>query len=1578
MKKNLLAFLALLMMLGLNAATGKLFAQTAPTFKFKQESVTFAAVKTSIYMMNYLEKESKIANGKVSWRFEAVGASPTADVKMSYGYFTTSPNDGEYIITASFAGDSDYLPAEDSIRVIVGNGLSGGIPVEKVTPQFAFATNQYDIMVGESENIAVNTNLPEDATIKYSVSPSEGLTVSTAGVCTAQSDGIYTVTATFDGNDTYKEASATTTVVVSSPAQIVKPQFAFAEKQYEINVGHSKDISVVTNLPSDAKITYSVSPTTGLTISTAGVCSAQSEGTYTVTARFAGNDDYEAAEATTTVVVSVDELKAPIFRFKEKTITIPVTTTYVALNSTDVYVREDDVPASRIKWNCVPVGASPSDARIQYGYFYPSSAVKKDGEYIVTISYDGKDASGKDIFLPAEDSMRIIVGNGAPTGKATPEFKFAQTQYDINLGESESIAVATNLPANATITYSVEPSEGITISADGICTAQSTGTYTVTAYFEGNDSYESASHTTTVVVRDPSVLQTPVFNFNVDSIDVDTDVTSVPLFNYIDCADDVEHGKVTWSFTAVDSPEDGISISWGYLSPKANGKYIVTGTYNGNDKYEPKSTSVIVYVGPKNADPVYGIVTPTKTVPEVGSTISTADGLEKIVITFPSIGEDGIDAIDRSEGVYLTLSKGDEIVERIPTSEYEKVFISRNNYSEINVVIPKITTPGHYTLKVPANIVEFQLGNAMAVGGNEENLDDLTEEEKYQRSHNAEYNLYFDVIFTPAFTVSPAVGRVKAEELKKIVLTYPEGTELQENTATSYATPALYHYDEAVIDGQELYDADGNPTGEYMFKKTFISDYEVTFEGNKVILNIVGDPVIKPTPESTAIKYYYVAIPQGYWIAKYQGSTYPVLGQNFERYSVIDETIQEIDPNDLPHLQVAENSAVSIEDMSVLKLSYPEAYSFNAWSESNVMGKRVGYSIGSLRKVADASATYGVTMGDYILVDVDEDNHLLTLALTDNKSAVIEQGIYCVGLNTNLFVLADRSKSALIYFKGYEIDTQRVRAGFTLDDEHVIDAVAPEAEEGGVLTVSHHPHFGYTPAIHYTVAAVDKHADHVGNFDEVGYFKPVVSMSATEDLSVSNINVLARTAGVYSLSLNMKGTMIFDAEAKDVKVTVRPTVESLGLHVNGYALYRNDDGSYMVDYPEDNLRETNSAATSADFGFNNVTGEYTGAKVWYKAISENTAMRAPAAEVSTAGYQLNADGDKINLFQIANGVDSPRFSLIMEQNGVLSQPVEVSLNRIYKADPEVYMFEGNSVFEWSKTLTLDNCFVCAEGASEHLDVTIAPKANATFKNGATRYSAEYMAEHASDIMNADSWLYTQEQVGADYVASASVTDDSITLSVPCSGEWTVTVNVKSGDEEYVLENPIVKDIRIAPSFEGLKTNYYGADLNEGFLFVPQSEGSQWTKENVLLSIDGYLYDVYYNVSNKVAANTVSEEEYYRRGVAPAGYTLYSPTYDAKTGKTTTGVDLSNAYSLSLVLEKNGISTTELTGDNGQGKSFTIEEDVLTSADSIFNEEIDMENAEIYTMSGLRIRCESLTPGMYIVVSSGKSHKVIIK
>lgn len=89
--------------------------------------------------------------------------------------------------------------------------------------------------------------------------------------------------------------------------------------------------------------------------------------------------------------------------------------------------------------------------------------------------------------------------------KADPELAFAAASYNASLGEPFTAPTLTN-PHNLTITYSSSSPDVASVdAATGAVTINAAGDAVITATFDGNDDYTSATVSYTIIVEDPSV-----------------------------------------------------------------------------------------------------------------------------------------------------------------------------------------------------------------------------------------------------------------------------------------------------------------------------------------------------------------------------------------------------------------------------------------------------------------------------------------------------------------------------------------------------------------------------------------------------------------------------------------------------------------------------------------------------------------------------------------------------------------------------------------------------------------------------------------------------------------------------------------------------------------------------------------------------------------------------------------------------------------------------------------------------------------------------------------------------------------
>ena len=119
---------------------------------------------------------------------------------------------GEATITATFAGNNDYKPAEVSYTInIVDN---------REVPTFAWSESTVEIDLGATEYTLPTLTKPEGATVTYSSSNEEVAVVGAeSGEIVLETSAVATaiITATFAGNKSYKAATASYTINIVDP-----------------------------------------------------------------------------------------------------------------------------------------------------------------------------------------------------------------------------------------------------------------------------------------------------------------------------------------------------------------------------------------------------------------------------------------------------------------------------------------------------------------------------------------------------------------------------------------------------------------------------------------------------------------------------------------------------------------------------------------------------------------------------------------------------------------------------------------------------------------------------------------------------------------------------------------------------------------------------------------------------------------------------------------------------------------------------------------------------------------------------------------------------------------------------------------------------------------------------------------------------------------------------------------------------------------------------------------------------------------------------------------------------------------
>ena len=325
--------------------------------------------------------------------------------------------------------------------------------------------------------------------------------------------GSYTATASSLSNANYTlPADKSISFTISKAASSV----AFASKTANAKMGESYASQTATTIPSGLPLTYSSSNTGVATVdASSGTVTLVSPGSTTITAIFAGNDNYNAAQDSYKLSVAKADAVEVELSFGSET----ATATYgdAAVNAPTLNNPHQ-----------LPLVWTSSNENVATVNAFGNITIAGAGQAFIYASFVGNDE------YRAKTISFILTVNKYPVSVA-----FATSAETATLGEDFVSPKATVIPSGITLVYSSSDPNVASVDAYmGEVTLLGEGTVMITAAFNGSDNFESASAYYYLTIEEATPRLEPIvkeveYPLDVDAYFINADGSEVDLSNAI-------------------------------------------------------------------------------------------------------------------------------------------------------------------------------------------------------------------------------------------------------------------------------------------------------------------------------------------------------------------------------------------------------------------------------------------------------------------------------------------------------------------------------------------------------------------------------------------------------------------------------------------------------------------------------------------------------------------------------------------------------------------------------------------------------------------------------------------------------------------------------------------------------------------------------------------------------------------------------------------------------------------------------------------------------------------------------------
>ena len=431
--------------------------------------------------------------------------------------------------------------------IITGNAVANDL---------AFASATASAKMGADFTAPVLSN-PHNLAVSYTSSKTDVATVDANGKVTLVKPGETVITASFAGNADYLAGSASYTLTVAKG----DPSISYSEATASVVFGAELSAPTLTVTPESLKnnITITSSNTAVAKITGLGDVTVVGAGETTIKAAFAGDDYYNAAEASYKLTVT-------------------------AAAATLTFAQTDCSTTVGASFNSPELSTTPASLKVKYSSSDPDLATVSEETGVVVAKAEGVvtiTATSADVSYTGSASYKLTItrsASGLQFASATATATYGADFTAPELKNEHSLSVRYESSNTAVATVEEFTGKVILLKA---------GETTITARFAGNDEYEPASASYVLTVKKAKATLTFA----------QTECTGVVREDFTPPTLTVNPAGLEVRYSSNDTDVAGVNDENGFVVLYAEGEVIITATVV-SEQYEGEAFYKITVVAP--------------------------------------------------------------------------------------------------------------------------------------------------------------------------------------------------------------------------------------------------------------------------------------------------------------------------------------------------------------------------------------------------------------------------------------------------------------------------------------------------------------------------------------------------------------------------------------------------------------------------------------------------------------------------------------------------------------------------------------------------------------------------------------------------------------------------------------------------------------------------------------------------------------------------------------------------------------------------------------------------------------------